>query len=101
MTRPTIAVLAALFAVAACHEGPQLGHVSVRLTDAPNPGIGGVRQTDTDVTELRPFVASSHGEERGEDGDGGTRHGFLDPPLRVARRWGLGVAVRPCATPAA
>jgi len=39
MTRPTIAVLAALFAVAACHEGPQLGHVSVRLTDAPNPGI--------------------------------------------------------------
>ncbi len=39
MTRPTVAALAALFAVAACHEGPQLGHVSVRLTDAPNPGI--------------------------------------------------------------
>jgi len=39
MTRPTVAALAALFAVAACHEGPQLGHVTVRLTNAPNPGI--------------------------------------------------------------
>jgi hypothetical protein len=39
MTRPTIAALAALCAIAACNEGPQLGRVSVRLTDAPNPGI--------------------------------------------------------------
>lgn len=39
MTRLTIAALASLIALAACNEGPQLGHVSVRLTDAPNPGI--------------------------------------------------------------
>src|SRR5260370_21487162 len=39
MTHRTIAVVVALFAFAACHEGPQLGPVSVRLTDAPNPGI--------------------------------------------------------------
>ena len=39
MTRPTFAGLATLLALAACHEGPQLGHVSVLLTEAPNPGI--------------------------------------------------------------
>ena len=39
MTRPTIAALATLCAIAACNEGPQLGRVSVRLTDAPAPGI--------------------------------------------------------------
>jgi hypothetical protein len=39
MTRSTIAGLVALLALAACNEGPQLGRVSVRLTDAPNPGI--------------------------------------------------------------
>ncbi len=39
MTHRTIATVIALFAFAACNEGPQLGQVSVRLTDAPNPGI--------------------------------------------------------------
>lgn len=39
MTRPTIAALVSLCALVACNEGPQLGQVNVRLTDAPNPGI--------------------------------------------------------------
>ena len=39
MTRPTLAALVSLCALAACNEGPQLGQVNLRLTDAPNPGI--------------------------------------------------------------
>ncbi len=39
MTRPTLAALVSLCALVACNEGPRLGQVSVRLTDAPNPGI--------------------------------------------------------------
>src|SRR4029077_1987450 len=39
MTRPTFTALVAVFAFTACNEGPQLGQVSIRLTDAPNPGI--------------------------------------------------------------
>src|SRR5713101_6691590 len=39
MTRPTVAGFVALLAFAACNEGPQLGHVTWLLTDAPNPGI--------------------------------------------------------------
>jgi hypothetical protein len=40
MTHRTIAAVVALFGFAACNnEGPQLGQMSVRLTDAPNPGI--------------------------------------------------------------
>src|SRR5258708_14755996 len=40
MTHRTIAAVVSLFAFAAGNEGPQLGPVSGRLTDAPNPGIG-------------------------------------------------------------
>lgn len=39
MTRPTLAALVSLCTLIACNEGPQLGQVNVRLTDAPNPGI--------------------------------------------------------------
>lgn len=39
MTRPTLTGLAALLALAACNEGPQLGYVTALLSDAPNPGI--------------------------------------------------------------
>ncbi len=37
--RATLAGIVALFALAACNEGPQLGQVSMLLADAPNPGI--------------------------------------------------------------
>jgi len=39
MMRPTLAALVSLCTLVACNEGPRLAQVSVRLTDAPNPGI--------------------------------------------------------------